>query len=191
MDTRILYCLLCVVGILHPTVILNEIVTKQLTDTELMAVLCHEIIHIKRGHIALARIYDYICILNWLNPFVWIAKKEFAVHCETDCDRRVLSCLEHKLTDRDYAGVMVHLLGLCAVQNGNKICGISSLGFLVAKRRVELIMRRPSKGRRIIVNLVLALLLAIVVLFSMSISRGHFYPYPAYNTLPEYSSESK
>ena len=181
----------CVWGILHPVVILNETVIRQLTDTELMSVLCHELTHIKRGHIILERIYHYICILNWANPFVWISKKEFAMYCEIDCDHSAVTCLANNLTYRDYAESMVRLLGLCAVQSGKKSRGISALGFPAAKRRVELIMNRPAGIRKIITTSVLILLVSLTILFSMSMSRGHFYPYPVHRNQLEYSSNDK
>lgn len=58
----------CVTGVFRPIIILNRDIISQLTDEELMIVLCHEAAHIRRGHIIWGRIYDYICILNWLNP---------------------------------------------------------------------------------------------------------------------------
>lgn len=64
----------CVLGVLRPVIILNETIVKQLTDPELTTVLCHEITHMKRKHLLLEGIYGYICILNWFNPFVWIAR---------------------------------------------------------------------------------------------------------------------
>lgn len=169
----------CVTGVLRPAIILNEGIIAQLTDEELTIVLCHEMTHIKRGHIIWGRIYDYICILNWLNPLAWIAKKAFAAHCEIDCDRRALARLENRAKNADYAGAMIRLLGLSAVQNGSGARGMSALGFPVEKRRVELIMRKPGKAKKFVVTFVLALLLFLISLFSMSISRGHFYPYPA------------
>lgn len=177
----------CVVGVLHPVIILNERIILQLTDTELSAILCHEMVHIRRGHIILGRVFDYICILNWLNPLAWIAKREFAVHCEIDCDRSALTSLEGRLTGADYARAMVRLLGLSVEQAGNA-CGMSALGFLLAKRRIERILHKPTRAKKIVVTSVLVLLLAMTILFSMYLSRGHFYPYPAYRGLTEYSS---
>lgn len=179
----------CVVGVLRPAIILNKEIIARLTDEELLIVLCHEATHIKRGHIIWSRIYDYICILNWLNPLVWIAKKEFAVHCEIDCDRRALACLENRTTNVAYAGAMLRLLGLSAAGNGSGVRGMSALGFLVAKRRMETILCKSGKAKKIFVPLVFALLFFLIILFSMAISRGHFYPYPAYQSLSgvEYS----
>ncbi len=176
----------CVVGVLRPAIILNEEIISQLTDEELMIVLCHEATHIRRGHIILGRIYDYICILNWPNPLCLIAKKEFAVHCEIDCDQRALARLENRATNVGYAGAMIHLLGLSVAQNGSGVGGMGALGFLVAKRRMELIMCRPGKAYKIIVTLILCLLLSLIILFSVFISRGYFYPYPAYQSSSGY-----
>lgn len=177
----------CVVGALYPAIILNESIMKQLTDAELMTVLSHEATHIKRGHLILGRVYDYICILHWFNPFAWIAKKDFDVHCEIDCDQNALAALENKITDAGYANAMLHLYGLSAISSSSTGGGMSALGFLVAKRRIELVMSRPSKAKRIVVAAILAVMLAMVITFSMSISRGYYYPYPAYGTGLEYS----
>ncbi len=163
----------CVAGVLHPAIILNETMIKQLTDMEFTTVICHEVTHIKRRHILWRRIYDYICILNWFNPLAWIAKKDFSVHCEVDCDRNALVSLEKEITDTGYANAMIRLLELSTIHAGNEGHGLSALGFLLTKRRMELIMHKPAKMRN--------------VLFSMMLSRGHFYPYPAYDTGTEYS----
>lgn len=178
----------CVAGALRPAIILNEAIVKQLADIELTAVLSHELAHIKRGHIALERIFHYICIINWFDPLSWIAKKDLAVHCEIDCDRNTLKFLRGKITDIDYASAMLRILELSMVKTGKIGNSMSVLGSLLAKRRVELIMSRPSKTKHIIITIVLAVLLAATMLFSVMLSRGHFYPYPAYDTLPEYSA---
>ncbi len=179
----------CAAGVLRPAVLLNEEVTERLTDQELTIVLCHELTHIRRRHILLERMYEYICILNWMNPLVWIAKKKFAAHCEIDCDNRALACLEHKLTNADYANTMIRLLELSAAQSGSKGCGISALGCFGAKRRIELIMRKPARAKKVMAALAAILFPVLIFLFSMSLSRGHFYPYPAYQGDPEYSCD--
>ena len=177
----------CVLGVLRPVIILNETIIKQLTDAELAAVLCHEITHMKRGHLFLGRAYDYICILNWFNPFVWIAKEDFAVCCELDCDRSALVFLRNETTNVSYASAMLHLLELSTLRTGNTVEGMSALGFLLAKKRITMIMNKPTKVKRTVITVVLAVLLAGVILFSVMLSRVHFYPYPAYDKGVEYS----
>lgn len=177
----------CVLGVLRPVIILNETIIKQLTDTELTTVLCHEITHIKRGHLLLGRVYDYICILHWFNPFAWIAKEDFAVYCELDCDRSALASLQNEAANADYAGAMLHLLELSAARAGNKAGGMSALGFLLAKKRITMIMSRPAWAGKTVITVALAVLLAVVILFSVMLSRGYFYPYPAYDKGVEYN----
>lgn len=129
----------------------------------------------------MGRIYDYICILNWFNPFAWIAKEDFAVYCELDCDRSTLVSLQNEVTNADYASAMLHLLELSTIHVGNKAEGMSALGFLLAKKRITMIMNKPAKQRNITIAVVLAVLLAAMILFSLMASRAHFYPYPAYS----------
>lgn len=177
----------CVLGVLRPVIILNETIIKQITDTELATVLCHEITHMKRRHLLLGRIYDYICIINWFNPFAWIAKEDFAVYCELDCDQSALVSLQNEVTNADYASAMLHLLELSTIHVENKAEGMSALGFLLAKKRITMIMNKPTKAGKIVITVALAMVLAIVILFSFLLSRGYFYPYPAYDKGVEYS----
>lgn len=179
----------CVVGTFHQAVILRENIVKQLTDTELMAVFCHEVTHIKRRHIILERIYDYACIMNWFNPLAWIAKKDFAVYCEIDCDQNALRYLGETVTDTDYVTAMLHLLELSAIQGNKTGRGMSALGFLIAKRRIEIIKGRHSKIMEIVKSAVIVTIMFAVILFSIIASRQHFYPYPAFNMGIEYAAE--
>lgn len=177
----------CVVGVFRPTVILRESIVKQLSDTELMAVLGHEITHIRRGHIILERIYDYACMMNWFNPLAWIAKKDFAVCCEIDCDQNTLRYFDKAVTDTDYTAAMLHLLELSAVQGNKSRRGMSALGFLIAKRRIEVMTARPLKRTKVVKTVVIAITLISVILFSIMASRQHFYPYPAFDMGIEYA----
>lgn len=93
---------ICVTNAIRPAIIISKTSIEKLTDVELSAVFFHELTHIKRKHILLERIYDYVCILNWLNPFAWIAKGDFSLHCETDCDCNALKFSQGKVTETEY-----------------------------------------------------------------------------------------
>lgn len=178
----------CVAGALRPAVILNEGVSMQLTDAELTAVLSHEMMHIRRRHLLLGRAFDCACALHWFNPLVWIARRRFALHCETDCDQHTLTRLRGQLSAAAYAGAMLRLLELSAPRSGKPAHGMRALGFLAAKRRIRLILHRPARAGRIAAAIALTLALAASILLSMGMSRGHFYPYPAYDAPPEHSA---
>lgn len=179
---------ICVTGAIRPAIIMSKTVIEKLTDGELSAVFIHELTHIKRKHILLERIYDYVCILNWLNPFAWIAKGDFSLHCETDCDCNALKFSQGKVTATEYAAAIIRLLELSTVQATKPGKGIGALSFVLAKRRIKRITTRTSKIRDRMITIILAVSLILTVAFSVQFSREHFYPYPAYHTGTEYGA---
>ena len=129
---------ICVTDIVRPAIIMNETIVKQLSDKDLAVVFSHELTHVKRKHILLERIYAYVCILNWINPFSWIAKENFSLHCETDCDLSAMKILQGKVTETEYASAIIRLLELSAENTvggvANAKNGIGALDFLLTKR---------------------------------------------------------
>lgn len=180
---------ICVTGVICPIIIINERVIEQLTDNELSAVFFHELTHVKRKHVLLERIYDYVCILNWMNPLSWIARRNFSLHCETDCDSHTMKILRGKVTETEYASAIIRLLEYSTVQATTKPGnGIGALDFLLTKRRITRITARTSKMKDRMTAFLLVVLLALMLVFSMRFSRESFYPYPAYNNGIEYSA---
>ena len=179
---------ICVTGVICPVIIMNERIIEQLTDNELSAVFFHELTHVKRKHALLERLYDYVCILNWMNPLSWIAKRNFSLHCETDCDFHTIRILRGKVTETEYASAIIRLLEYSTVRAAKPGNGIGALDFLLTKRRIKRITARTSKIKDGLTAFMLAVLLALMLVFSMRFSRELFYPYPAYNTGIEYSA---
>lgn len=177
----------CVITWLHPAIILNKRIIIQLSDDALAIVLCHELMHIKRWHHIFQCIFDAVSILHWANPFVWIAKSDFAANCEMDCDKQTLSVMQGRTTKIEYAKAMLHLMELSSDQSTKKTGGIEALGFLLAKQRMFFILNENVTTRKSLFYVaVLSLFLVAALTFSVYISRGYFYPYPAYDTAPEY-----
>ncbi len=179
---------ICVTGVICPVIIMNERIIEQLTDNELSAVFFHELTHVKRKHALLERLYDYVCIINWMNPLSWIAKRNFSLHCETDCDFHTIKILRGKITETAYASAIIRLLEYSTVRAAKPGNGIGALDFLLTKRRIKRITVRTSKIKNRLTAFMLAVLLALMLVFSMRFSRELFYPYPAYNTGIEYSA---
>ena len=177
---------ICVTGAIRPAIIMSKTVIEKLTDGELSAVFIHELTHIKRKHILLERIYDYVCILNWLNPFAWIAKGDFSL--QTDCDCNALKFSQGKVTETEYAAAIIRLLELSTVQATKPGKGIGALSFVLTKRRIKRITTKSSKIRDRMITAILAVSLILTVAFSVQFSREHFYPYPAYHTGTEYGA---
>lgn len=189
----ILYCgtldnPICVTGVIRPVIIMNEAILEQLADNELSAVFFHELTHVKRKHVLLERIYGYVCILNWMNPFSWIAKGNFSLHCETDCDSHTMKMLRGKVTEAEYASAIIRLLEYSTVRAAKPGNAIGALDFLLTKRRIKRITARTSKIKDRMAAYMLAVLLALVLVLSIRFSRESFYPYPAYDAGIEYSA---
>lgn len=189
----ILYCgtldnPVCVTGVICPVIIMNEKVIEQLTDNELSAVFSHELTHVKRKHVLLERICHYVCILNWMNPFSWIAKGNFSLHCETDCDSHTMEMLRGRITETEYASAIIRLLEYSTVRAVKPGNGIGALDFLLTKRRIKRIITKTSKIKDGMTAFILAVLMAFVLILSMRFSREFFYPYPANDMGIEYSA---
>lgn len=179
----------CVAWVLRPAILLREEAVAGLTEAQLTAVLAHEVMHIRRGHMLLGKIWGCVCILNWFNPLAWVARREFDVLCETDCDKNALAILEGRVGGREYALAMLRLLELSAgrVKTGGK--GLGALSFLLAKRRIALVMKGQSRLGGFAAAVVLIVAAAAVIGFSVAASRGYFYPYPAYDRGVEYGAD--
>mgnify|MGYP005805424629 CR=1 FL=1 len=177
----------CVAGVLHPFLLLDRSAAVQLTEKELTAVFTHELTHIKRRHLLWERLWDVVCVLHWFNPLVWLARKEFSLHCEADCDRRSLAALKGTLSRREYTLAILRLLELASLQAISSGREIGALRFLLAKRRLREITVRRARVWNWAASAALGLLLALVLAASLSLSRQHFYPYPAYSAGTEQS----
>ena len=162
---------ICVTGVICPVIIMNERIIEQLTDNELSAVFFHELTHVKRKHALLERLYDYVCILNWMNPLSWIAKRNFSLHCETDCDFHTIKILRGKVTETEYASAIIRLLEYSTVRAAKPGNGIGALDFLLTKRRIKRITARTSKIKDGLTAFMLAVLLVLMLVFSMRFSR--------------------
>ena len=87
----------CVITTWRSYVVLQEKIIKDLTDDELKAVLVHELLHIKRKHGVLQRVFDLVCCVHWFNPLIWVGRRGFSSACEIDCDRSVLKVFDGNL----------------------------------------------------------------------------------------------
>lgn len=171
----------CVITLNRPIIILNRDIILQLSDKELQAVLCHELMHIKRKHHLAQRIYDLLSVLYWFNPLIWIGKHEFSNMCEMDCDNHTIETLTSEMSVKEYMLAMLHLMELSSKMSNIAFGKIGALGFLKAKQRITNILYSPSKKRNFAMLLVMVLCIAFTIVFSATISRKMFYPYPAYS----------
>lgn len=177
----------CVITLFHPVIILNKEMIRPMSEQELMIILTHELMHIKRRHHSFQRIYEFACCLNWFNFLMWIAKSDFILSCETDCDKHSIHILSDKVSARDYIAAMLHLLEAVSAKGIVSGGTMSALGYLTTKQRFWQILHKPTRVMKLFMILTLSAIVFITIFISARESRSYFFPYGTINTAMEYS----
>ncbi len=177
----------CVITTWRSYVVLQEEIVRDLADDELKTVLVHELLHIKRKHTILQRVFDFVCCVHWFNPFIWIGRRDFSSACEIDCDGSVLKVFDGELQAVAYAKVMVRLIELTVAKKKLLHGTLGALDFWVAKHRISNLLNKPSKLRKAFAVFACLAIICGTVWLSIDISRSYFYPYSGMGNSMEWS----
>lgn len=149
-------------GIWKPIIVFPDDMAPQLRDSELEAVLLHEMAHIARYDNLFSNVQMVICSVFWFHPIVWWIDRQMLAEREAACDDRVI---ELGSTSKVYVSSLIKVLqfGL-----GFKMAGVSCAGGSNLHRRIQHIVSKDSRSRlsvqhRIIVGAMLSALLAVSV----------------------------
>lgn len=75
-------------GLFHPFIVLPNIIVHSWDKEKQKIVLCHELIHIKSGHIFWKYIFSLIKIYWWINPLIYFVEKQLYEDMEMVCDEK-------------------------------------------------------------------------------------------------------
>ncbi len=170
----------CCGGLLHPYVVLPECVCRW-QERSLEAVLCHELIHIRMGHIFVMALYRFLGCLWWVHPLFYVCEKRLHEVMEQVCDERVLMLMDVK---RDAYGEL--LLGLALVLRGSVPTGSAAFfgrsDFQVLCARLSALKRQGlcGQGRRRVTGGFFAVTALLFLLLAMT-------SYPRYTALTSLS----
>ena len=78
-------------GLLHPTIVLPAECDNWTPDRRL-AVLLHELAHVRRHDLAGHTLGRLACAVYWFHPLVWTAAKQLRSESERACDDMALAC---------------------------------------------------------------------------------------------------
>lgn len=130
------------VGAIHPVILLPKEVLGSCGETNLSAMLLHELAHVKRRDMAILWLQQLAQTLFFFHPAVWLAGREMRRERELACDELVLS--RAGIAPKDYAAGYVAALKLA---NGRPAAATSlamAEPFDLEKRRLQGILGRPT-----------------------------------------------
>lgn len=74
-------------GLLHPVIVVPEVMLDRMSDEELEMILLHEQVHIRLGHLWCFLLWDILTVVLWANPFLTVCAGWFREDIEAVCDR--------------------------------------------------------------------------------------------------------
>lgn len=126
---------------------------KKYTDEELQEIIRHEFVHIKQKHTLDIIWCELLCIINWMNPFVWLLRKAIKQNLEFIADDKVL---QHGYDKSEYQYLLLKVMG------NRQFAFTNHFNFSSLKNRI--IMMNTKKSAKIHLAKFLFLLPVIAVL---------------------------
>ena len=147
----------CIVGMFKNAVLIPEYLKDSLSKEDISIILTHELIHAQKNDVLTKVLTFVLSSLNWFNPLLHILKREMYDWIECSCDEAVVSGYDRKRRVK-YAKLLVRLN---EEQYKASIC-VSAAFFNEGKnlksmkRRIERIMKKENKTKRIVKVITLA-----------------------------------
>lgn len=127
------------------------------TEDDLKEILTHELTHAQQLHSLDVIFSELVCIVCWINPFIWLMKREIRNNLEYMADHQVVQ------SGYDAQKYQYHLLGLTHKKAAAKLS--NTFNVLPLKNRIKMMNQKRTKriGRtKYILFLPLAALLMLV-----------------------------
>lgn len=133
-------------GILRPYIVIPKDLKAELTRGELAAVLTHEALHIRQGHVALLYLFTWLKILWWIHPLVYVADRRLRENMEYSSDEGSVAVCG--IPACDYAAVLLKVLQMkrlaCPVREG--LLTFFDSHFTAFKRRLQRLEKLAYEG---------------------------------------------
>lgn len=97
-------------GIFRPYVVMPQTILKEWSAEQRKLILCHELLHIRQGHIVWLTLYQLTEIYWWLNPAIHFYVRHLREDMECACDERCVAYTE--TTPARYGRVMLNMLDM-------------------------------------------------------------------------------
>jgi uncharacterized protein (TIGR03435 family) len=140
-----------VFGVFRPILLLPQGIVDRLTDSELEAIIAHEIAHVRRHDNLFAVIHMLVESLFWFHPMVWWIGAKLVQERENACDEEVLKLGKNP---QSYAE---GILKVCEFYLESPLICVSGVTGADMKKRIQTIMAHPTgRGLSLARKLILA-----------------------------------
>jgi TonB family protein len=120
-------------------------------------ILTHETVHVRQHHSIDVLVAEIVCAFCWINPAVWMLRKEIGINLEFITDRLVV-----KKVDIDMKSYQYHLLKLSHQPHKNSI--INQFNVSLLKERIMMLnVKKSSKVKLVAYTLVIPLTLLLLI----------------------------
>src|SRR5579864_1106898 len=179
-------------GITHPALLWPEGISRRLEDSQLEAVMAHEIWHVRRRDNLSAALHMLVEAVFWFHPLVWWLGSRLVEERERACDEEVVALGSDRQV---YAESILKVCEFCLGSPLPCVSGVT--GADLKKRMVRIMKNRISMklglARKALLAVAATLAIAIPVtfgLFNATPSRAQSQSENATSSTPIYSSAS-
>lgn len=102
-------------GLVHPVIVLPEVLANNSVPSQVRAVLLHELAHLKRGDLWVNSLQSLLQVVYWWHPLFWLANARIGRVREEAVDDRVVSALGEE--SPGYAPTLLEVARLTVARN--------------------------------------------------------------------------
>jgi hypothetical protein len=138
------------------------------TEDDLRDIIRHEFIHVKQKHTIDILLSEWLCILNWYNPFAWLIRNAIRQNLEFIADNKVV---ENGVDKKQYQYLLLKVVGV------DQYAIATSFNFASLKTRIAMMNKMRSAKLHLAKFLfVLPLLVVVLLAFRNKGDRQPFKP---------------
>jgi len=135
----------------------------QHTDEEWSAIIQHERVHVRQRHTIDILLAEFICMINWYNPFTWLIRHAIRQNLEFIADNRVVN------SGCDKKSYQYHLL---KVAGQSRYCLANNFNFSSLKKRIIMMNKNKSARLQLVKFLFIVPFLAVLLIAFRTVSAS-------------------
>jgi hypothetical protein len=124
------------------------------TEEEFREIISHEFVHVKQRHTIDIVWSEWLCIINWYNPFAWMLKNSIRQNLEFIADNKVL---QNGVDRKQYQYLLLKVIG------NNHFSIAPKFNFSSLKKRIAMMNKLKSARLHLVKFLFIVPLMAVIL----------------------------